>query len=606
MLRISLTNNNITEYLDLPQDAKLSIVLSNPYFGYSGSYSLPITLPATAKNLRLLKYPNRIDRYNFKSENFSVMVEYGLNIESGTLSILSYSHTEGIEITILLGKSTLTDRLGESTLADIMGDEILYDESNIDDSEERAVALIKDVCRYNYGYQNKLSYFPVAIEGGIINEPLNTSQPSRSEYDFNLLHPKTMHYNIHREVEEGVEIDYPKGYFFSPFIKVWYVLRKILEYAGYVLSNSNNCFYDSEVYGHLCLLNNNVDSCMGDGKLYTRHLVPDITAMEFLEEMQTLFGATVFLSGNNARIIFSRNHTDPVADWTDKMGGYPSISYGKKSQVALKIGEIKTNTEDFIDTETESVQKREANFKKYGITDTDPFVNPFEYAGGSEQYYALWSFAPFAFYVNKNSGSELNFFSAFLNYIPDSADNLDLTSKLNGYEVINVNLEVLPGITPLGRSTYLPYIGKGNNVKMNFTYTPSSGEPKDGTLTNDCPFMLAYDRQQYSDLHPYEAACGLPTLNKYNDPLGVSGKKLSEVKDIIKPLIPYCLVDNHTVPDNGHTVTVKMNFKAHELNAIDMAEPVTINGKICYISQIRLEASGGEVNVVDFTFKTDV
>lgn len=604
MLSIGIIrNSSVVGYLDLPTDIKMSISITSPWFSYSDSYSLPVTLPVTANNLELLKYPNYITQTGFKSENFNVYVNYCSKIERGTLSILSYS-SEGIEISVLLGLSSLKNSLRESTLADVMGNEVLFDRSNIENEEARTIELIKDVCSSYHGYSSVLAWFPVSIDGIILNEPLNWDSPDPSVIftERNLLPPKTIYHNIKQEIEDDVIITYPKGYFFTPFVKIWYVVKKIVEFAGYTISNEDNCFYDSEAYGHLCLLNNNVDSCMGDGKLYTRHLVPDMGAVEFLEEMKTLFGASVFILGNSAKIVFSRNYTQSKGDWSSKVGGYPQISFGKDSKVSLKLDKV-TAESDYVDTETESIQELEKKFAKYNITETEPTVETPGAAIGGHYFFRIVE--PFGFYTSPQVSSKF-YLTAFVSYIPDAKNNIELSTKLQGYECVRRQLEPIHGYAPVSHLLIMPYIGGGNNIKMNFSYTPSGGEAKDATLNRDCPFMLAYDRGKYSDYSEYDTAFGGPSLYRNSDdylPADIC-KPISEVKDLLKPLSPYCLVDNHTIPDNGHTITVKMNLTIPELISEDMMNPVVINGKVYYIQQMRFEASANGLNIVDFTFKT--
>lgn len=49
------------EVLDLPEGFSMAVEDSSPVFNDRGSQSLPATVPASSRNLRLLHFPHRID-----------------------------------------------------------------------------------------------------------------------------------------------------------------------------------------------------------------------------------------------------------------------------------------------------------------------------------------------------------------------------------------------------------------------------------------------------------------------------------------------------------------------------------------------------------------
>lgn len=57
MLEIRINN----EPLDIPAGFSVEIEDTNPIFNERGSQSIPATVPASAKNERLLGFPSRID-----------------------------------------------------------------------------------------------------------------------------------------------------------------------------------------------------------------------------------------------------------------------------------------------------------------------------------------------------------------------------------------------------------------------------------------------------------------------------------------------------------------------------------------------------------------
>lgn len=627
MLRISLTNNNITEYLDLPQDVKLSLTFDNPWFNYSGSYSLPVTLPNTAKNLRLLKYPNRLDQINFQTERFSVIVEYGVKRDEGTLNILSYTQTEGIEITITLLSSSLKDRLGNKTLAEVFGDTVLYTGGG-STPEAKVLNLIDTICSDNpyqrlfrHSESNICAWFPVLLKDGkVLNCPYpSTSQSVKSYsdvvnygYSVEVIAPYTEVERITHTDADGDSIEYPKGFFFSPFLKVWFVLKRIVEYAGFSLSDDDNCFYTDDKWFQLCLLNNTVDSCLGDGKLYARHLLPDIKAIDFINEINTLFGVAVFIKDNRVSLKPIKESLEdidysPLNDWSGKIAGVPQISYGKKSAVALSCAGV----EKYDDTlqDANSIQEVEKTVIKIGG----------DVAGGPSMSEGA-VFGGIGFYLFSIDGDRLSYrkslnpvqniyYSHFLNWIPESEDiiNMEIKSSLKGYESIkNLYFRATDdGLDGYLKNIYIPYIGEGNNKKINITHTRGSGETVDKTLSAECPFMLAYNM---GCIRHYWASGHLPNFGSaffHRQSDEELRGKWDDCEDILRPISPRSLSKYSRTIGNGHTITAKVNLTPDDILNIDFSRPVLLMNKICYIIQVRVEVSENGINVVDVTFKTE-
>ena len=93
--------------LDLPSGFSIEIEDSNPIFNERGSQSIPATVPATRRNIRLLDAPHRLDAGtdpNYPEKTAEVVD--GAYIRRGTMNITEAGKTEGITFNVGFDNST--------------------------------------------------------------------------------------------------------------------------------------------------------------------------------------------------------------------------------------------------------------------------------------------------------------------------------------------------------------------------------------------------------------------------------------------------------------------------------------------------------------------
>lgn len=252
---------------DLPTGFALEIEKKNPFFNSIGEKSLPITLPPTSNNKKLIGHGN-INGREKPAYKFTVTIEDGINIYSAKQVVHSISKT-GINCTFYLGLSKFWDTVNNSKVRELL-DEKNYMSSNLYNDLIRAM---------DWGTDYDFVVFPVAVKFSsdtyfIVNE-------------VELIEGVLQFVGKNeRFVKDGdIKTKCPPGYGIAPFLKANRILRILIEQMGYKLRPS---FLDQEPFSQMVFINNVADAVTA-GKIRYSQLVADITVQEFLNIFRKRF-----------------------------------------------------------------------------------------------------------------------------------------------------------------------------------------------------------------------------------------------------------------------------------------------------------------------------
>lgn len=273
------------ETLDLPKGFSIDIEDSSPVFNDRGSQSIPATVPATGRNIRILGMPHRPDTgWNPNLPRKTADISCGTYMRRGTLNITESGKTEGITFNIGFDNSTaymewIDRKLPAMRLPDnycpkrdgVAG--ILYELYEIYQSAD------PEECPF--------AVFPVALDkqtdgDGLLAktywEMLNVPGDSGlSQGD-----------SIKRMIDSEItDVGIPEGYGVSPFLRVWSVLEMI--FSDIDLTIIENPFKDNLELARLVVLNNAADAVC-TGSIRYSDLMPDCTAGEFMNALWVRFG----------------------------------------------------------------------------------------------------------------------------------------------------------------------------------------------------------------------------------------------------------------------------------------------------------------------------
>ncbi|MCR5139439.1 MAG: hypothetical protein K6B45_04675 [Bacteroidaceae bacterium] len=363
------------EVLDLPRNCTLEWGLTSPLFNERGSQSLPVTLPATPHNMRLLGFPGRIDaatRHDVRDGAFAD----GVYWRRCKINLVGVSD-DGIAVSLGTDESLVYAEWADRKLRDIPGLPV-YTPDDID-----PLGTLIGLMNACYRREVELDYhvFPVAVE---FDEPADDAGADAIPVctvlnevyrDDTVRRPGdligTTLYSAERTVAvgdsaKGNTVLVPRGYGITPFLKVGRFLRILFDCYGYVLAD--NVFDTDPQLRHLVMLNNTADAIV-TGSLSYADLLPDCTVNELLDTLRAHFGAVFYLDGGSqtARCVLVRDTlaAEPDDDLTPFHASRPALDFNEPRQLVLSSKSSYT----YGDTREESF----ATFlTKYGaLTDTN-------------------------------------------------------------------------------------------------------------------------------------------------------------------------------------------------------------------------------------------
>lgn len=326
------------EALDLPSGFSIEIEDSNPIFNDRGSQSIPATVPATRRNIRLLDAPHRIDAGidpNFPERTAEVMD--GAYIRRGTMNIAEAGKAEGITFNVGFDNSTAYAKWSKKKLSELSNLPTYKPDLS---QQGYPIELILDelyrIYRAPDPQKDDFAVFPLAIN----NESSGTDNDKNTYWEvLNLVgdHGLSQPGEVKRLLDgEVTEISVPEGYMVSPFLRVWRVLELI--FADMDLCIVTNPFSQDLELSRLVVLNNAADSvCRAEIKY--SDLMPDSTVDDFLNALWVRFGL-VYNIDNNTRTVRLELLKDIIAQRGNRTldqyaAGTPKITYGERQYIKL-------------------------------------------------------------------------------------------------------------------------------------------------------------------------------------------------------------------------------------------------------------------------------
>lgn len=326
------------EAMDLPSGFSMEIEDSNPIFNDRGSQSLPATVPATRRNIRLLDAPHRIENNtdpNLPEREAEVIA--GTYIRKGVVNLTEASRKEGFTMNIGFDNSTAYMKWQEKKLSKLDYLPVYTPADGSGTPVSRLLAELTAIYKNPAPHTNPFAVFPLAlrkeeadIEEGVkrnVWEILNTAKDGKL----------TEATKVSRVLDNEVtEVSVPAGYMVSPFVRVWKVLELIFQDLGVTVSN--NMFKTDTELARLVVLNNCADGvCIGQIKY--ADLLPDCTVSEFLNALWVRFGLVynVDYTAKTVRLELLKDILEAAdsGDLTQFATEFPKIVYQERQYVKL-------------------------------------------------------------------------------------------------------------------------------------------------------------------------------------------------------------------------------------------------------------------------------
>lgn len=245
------------EFYDLYPNTEVELTRYNPFFNDLGEQSIPVSIPATQKNLQLLGHPDRADNINKPDSRLNTQIQSGSFSVVGRQAILSAQAKGNIETSFYLHEGAFYEKTEDITLFEIFENKKLSF-STIDEAINFMYTLVP-------GTDPRFAVFSVMTDKYTLNMTKGT-KTAEGYYRF-------VNETETNEKIDGKSVTIPAGFYITPFIKVKYVLQEVFNHLGYTMATS---FLDQEPFTNMVFLNNNIDTIVNNSINYV-DVVPDIT-----------------------------------------------------------------------------------------------------------------------------------------------------------------------------------------------------------------------------------------------------------------------------------------------------------------------------------------
>lgn len=352
-------------YFDTSSDSLFQFEMYNAMLGNAGEQTLPLTLPPTPKNMRLVEWGNRMDASYKPIADISVIVMDGVFIIPANLSIDTCDEDDGIVCTLYLGTGEFYSRVGETKVAALTWPVYQAPEGGtLETNVEYLIDILKTsdpgnifvVCPVltTHEYVQRIvrnPWYPVPTDENVDSILILNWYEQYQHYldletggDILTLHQGEFTQQI---VEDGSIINIGKGYGMTPFIKLSYALNNIFESYGYSFDFDNIKDVLNEASGMFIM--NNVADAIYSGVLRFAQLLPDMTIKNFIAELEKWFCGKFIFSSLTNKVIFhffkdTENHTP--TNLTSYVIGKSKIQSFNFTKKVLNINDSYKNVND--------------------------------------------------------------------------------------------------------------------------------------------------------------------------------------------------------------------------------------------------------------------
>ena len=318
--------------LDLGGELSLQVEEKSPVMNDRGSQSLPVTVPATPRNLLITGFPHRLDVAGEPlAGDKGCLVSDGVYHRRGILNLVSASRRDGVTFNVGFDNSQAYEawkkrKLNELT-APVVGDGAVA----------TLVSMLQDA--YDNGGGEDFAVFPIVVE--------------REEITVN--NQKTVYWGMLNRVDNGAlvsrarqqdqpvdgtmtSVNLPNGYGVTGFLYVWRVLELAFGDLGYEIESNP---FKGAAAGDLAkvVVLNNVADAICTGYLNYADLLPDCEVQAFLQSLKVRFGLVYLLNQDTKRVrlelvrdIIAKS---PSLDLKAMLADWPSVSYEACKQLKL-------------------------------------------------------------------------------------------------------------------------------------------------------------------------------------------------------------------------------------------------------------------------------
>lgn len=339
---MKIQDHNTGQSYQLSPDTTLQIERTNAFFSDFGEQSLSVELPDTPLNRKLTGNPGELAnsiRPNGDTSHELVDIDDGDYHVRARRCVLSAQQGKNINMSFLLEQSAFYTKIGDKQLINIFGVEKVPDVTSVDE----AIAWLKSLATHD---DPNFDIFPVAMT------LTDTRTPNLGYRLMNVIG----HYNrLYKEfwpdsytpdsvlssriwLNDGqgevynftndVTLNQQKGYYMTPFIRVIYVLKRVIESLGYTLYYNES----DPVISKMVFINNTIDSIVSGEGILLQDLVPDCTVSDLLNLFRYKFNMEFICNEIEKKITmlsFNSLLESAAEDITPYIASVPEIEYSE-------------------------------------------------------------------------------------------------------------------------------------------------------------------------------------------------------------------------------------------------------------------------------------
>ena len=549
--------------LDLPEDFSFEIEKCSTFFSSDGEQSIPVTLPATPRNLAALGQPLRMAGSRSALTRVDAVLHAGVMQRHGQL-VISGASRDGITASLALGESDLYTKYSEMSVRELFAGHNRTEYSTV----EGWVGYFNKVIAGEVE-EDELTLMPVLVDKNddryiILNEPEQTSDTSPQELKW-----------MARVISSGDNAEQvPEGYGITPFIYLRTFIGLLFEKMGLKIGTSafDDTFFDSVV-----LLNNCADTICA-GSLSYEDLVPSCTVGEFLELLEKKFNVYLFVNNETATadllcmdIKVSGVPDMDISAQLDSMDGI-KLDFGERERIVLSS-----------DTSLDGAAPPEDNMKvfhdKYPVVsslDEDEMHRIRHYSVvlrlATGEYFMVERSLETISYNQKRIGS---------NYFTRDRQNTEKSREITAEDVLPPMVMYKRGADEYNDLILAPYIGSRAHRHTSYN---SSGKDEDQAV------IFAFDAGEAVVDSYHAPSYRLATTQAYNNigiqwrtgdltPESLFSRFFSGINDVLSNCIS--------------TVTAKVDFTPGQLLAMNMGRLKLLDGVLLLPKTVRYNVGRG-------------
>lgn len=494
-----------TGEFNLPIEFEAELTRYNQMLNTAGDQTLPMTLPPSPNNLKLVEYSNRIDATYKQLEDVPVVVQQGISSRSANLGIHNADEEDGISCTLYMGVGEFYSLASGRKLASLTWPIFKSPTFNADNATARVqylINLLKSADRdsnfvvcpvvttQSYKYRVTLTLETpsptINIDSVFI---LNWAEQYQNVLDYrdtgSAELDKYQGEYIQHVMDGDTSITLSLGYGMTPFIKLSYVLNTLFDAYGYTFDTRSIEDEINEFAGMFLI--NNVADAIYSGVLNYAQLLPDITIKDFIAELEKWFcGKFIFNSiSKTVGFEFFKNHKAYLPkDLTPYIAGKLKPQPDDPANLVLNVNGSQDKAND-----------QNAEFIELSYPAKKVVVADFGWIGEFDSGYTPYSFSMLAIdgIMHKNSGVQID-------GLVTTEETANPTTVQIGFYSGN-NISAYPPY--IGYKTSYPMFGNGVTVETVLTglYEDYIAFRKNSNKPYEIKMKIPKDVLERMDLH---------------------------------------------------------------------------------------------------------